>query len=296
MKNSTPSPSLYQSRFETAENGNIELTITIPWSVVSQRYDQTLKSLAEKITVKGFREGKAPLEMVAKQLGKQHVYEKMIPDLLTDAYLESVKNHKLRPVVNPKFQLTKTSENEDWELKATTAQLPDVNLNNYESAVKKELAPKKIWVPGKENEEEQENPEDQEKKLSNVFQALLKTVSFQVPQIIIDEEVTRLLSRLIDQTAKLGLTVEQYLDSIGKTSQELRKEYAKQAEEAVRLELILAAIADKEKITVEDKEIEEMIEASGDESVKKQLRSDNQRAYLHQLLRKRKVIDKLSSL
>lgn len=293
---STPGTSLFQTKFVRLTNGNVEMTITIPWPVVNEHQQKTLRQLAEKTTVKGFREGKAPLEMVAKQLGKQQLYEKMIPDLLTEAYVEAIKNHQLRPVVNPKFELKKSTENEDWELKATTAELPEIKLGNYEAEVKKELAPEKIWVPGKEEEKNENQEPNQQEKIGKVFQSLLKVVSFQVPEIIIEEEVTRLLSHLIDQTARLGITIEQYLESSGKNIVDLRKEYHQQAEEAVRLELILAAIADTEKLVVDDKEIEEMIGAAGDENVKKQLQTPTQKSYLRQLLRKRKVIDKLSAL
>ncbi|MCJ7827641.1 hypothetical protein MUP65_00640, partial [Patescibacteria group bacterium] len=166
---------------------------------------------------------------------------------------------------------------------ATTAQLPKVVLGDFKQKIIKELAPDRIWVPGKEPEKT-EKKEDQEKKLGKIFQALLKLNTFQIPEILIDEETSRLLSRLIDQTSRLGLTVEQYLQSIGKTADLIKKEYRKQAGEAIRLELLLAAIADQEKITVEDKEIEEMIQASGDKNVKKQLQTPSQKSYLKQIL------------
>lgn len=287
--------SLFQTKFERLENGNLEVVITIPWSVVETGYNQALIKTAAETTLKGFRKGKAPREMVEKNLGRKKIFEAMIPDLLTQGYVAALKNHDLHPIINPRFELVKAEDNTDWELKATTAELPKIELGDYKTKLKKELAPEKIWVPGKDTDDQKDQPTGQE-QMSKTFRTLVGAIKFEVAPLIVDEEVTRLISRLIDQTARLGITVDQYLQSIGKTSQQLREEYRQQAEEAVRLELILAAIANEEKITVTDQEVDEMIEASGDAKVKDQLKKPEQQVYLRQVLRKRKVIDILTSL
>ena len=105
-----------------------------------------------------------------------------------------------------------------------------------------------------------------------------------------------MLSRLIDQTGRLGLTVEQYLASAGKTQEQLRAEYQKQAENSLKTELILASIADEQNVTVKDEEVEKMIQATPDEKARKAMNNPAQKAYLKQLLRKRTVIDSLLKL
>ena len=50
-----------------------------------------------------------------------------------------------------------------------------------------------------------------------------------VPDILVDEEVNHMLSRLIDQTGRLGLTVEQYLNSSGRTLDQIKQEYSQTA-------------------------------------------------------------------
>jgi len=92
------------------------------------------------------------------------------------------------------------------------------------------------------------------------------------------------------------LTVEQYLASIGKTSDQIRTEYHQQAQDSLKLELILAAIADEQKIETSEEEVQKLIQAVPDEETKKSLDNQAQKAYIRQLLRKRKVIDNLSKL
>jgi len=71
-----------------------------------------------------------------------------------------------------------------------------------------------------------------------------------------------LLSDLIDQTKKLGLTVEQYLASTNRTIDTIRKEYEEQAKRTLTLEFALEDIADKESIFVSDDDIDTVIKSA----------------------------------
>jgi FKBP-type peptidyl-prolyl cis-trans isomerase (trigger factor) len=275
-------------------DGTLELTITVPKKRVTEAYQKALARLAKEAELKGFRKGKAPLKKVEEKLGKTKIYEEVLKTLIPEVYVEAVKEQKIKPIINPQISVVSLEENKDWQIKATTCELPEVKLGPYKAAVKKDLASEKIWVPGKDQEEK---PAEQESaRLNKIFQTLLKTISLQLPNLLIEEEINRMLSRLIDQTGRLGLTVEQYLASIGKTSEQIRQEYHQQAEEALKLELILSAIADEEKIKVTEAEVQKMVDAAPDAASKKAMDAPAQRAYLYQLLRKRKVIDKLSQL
>ena len=275
-------------------DGAIELTITIPKKRVAEAYKKTLTQLAKKIEVKGFRKGKAPLKKVEETIGKTKIYEEVLKTLVSTVYLEAVKEQNIKPIINPQISIVSLEEGKDWQIKAVSCELPKVDLGDYKGVVKKALASEKIWVPGKDKEKKTEKKESDH--LRKIFQVLLKTAKLQIPELLIQEEVNRMLSRLIDQTGRLGLTVEQYLASIGKTSDHLRQEYHQQAEKSLKLELILATIADQEKIKVDDEEIQKMIEVTPDEKTRKAMATPAQQTYLRQLLRKRRVIDNLVKL
>ncbi|MCX6725826.1 MAG: trigger factor [Candidatus Shapirobacteria bacterium] len=274
-------------------DGTLELTITIPWTRISETYKESLSHLAEKIAVKGFRKGKAPSKIVEEKIGKQEIFEETLKEILPKIYLEAVKEHQIQPIVNPQISVNSLEENKDWQIKAITCELPKAELGDYKGEIKKALNTEKIWVPGKD----QKTPEENEsQKLEKIFKTLIQTVKISIPTILLEDEINRMLSRLIDQTAKLGLTVEQYLASVNKTTEQIKKEYQTQAEKTLKLELILSTIADEEKIQVNDDEIQKMIEAIPDQKTKESFQIPEQKVYLKQLLRKRHVIDNLAKL
>jgi len=84
------------------------------------------------------------------------------------------------------------------------------------------------------------------------------------------------------------------LSSVGKTPEILRKEYQKQAEKTLKLEFILAEVAERESISIEPQEIDDFIKKAPDEKTKKAL--EGRRYYLASALRKQKTLDHLLSL
>ena len=108
------------------------------------------------------------------------------------------------------------------------------------------------------------------------------------------EEANRLLSDLIDRTRQLGLTMEQYLISKGKSREQLRAEYADEAKKNLTLEFALMEIAEAENITVNQTDIDNLLNNIKDEKEKEKLKSNSY--YLAHLLRQQKTIDFINNL
>lgn len=274
-----------------------ELEFTIPWKKAKEAYDKVLKETASKTTIKGFRKGKASLDLVEKSLDKESLYQEVIKRLLPETYQGAVKKHKLNPIISPKIQVTSLKKGQDWKFKATSCESPEVKLGNYQQAVKAELTKTKIWTPDKgkpSKKEDKEQSADQKMKITT--QTLLNDIKVEIPDILIEDEVNRMLSRLLDQVNALGMTIDQYLASRKMTKEQLKNTYKKQAQETIKLELILQTIVRDRKITIEEKEIDQMIQATPDEKLRQKLNTPLQRVYIASILSKRKAIDYLINL
>ena len=105
-------------------------------------------------------------------------------------------------------------------------------------------------------------------------------IKIDLSDLLINDERDRLLSRLLEQIQKLGLTIEQYAPSNNKTVPQIKEEYRATAANTLKLELILQTIAEDRKLKADEKEIDKMIAAAGDEQLKKQLNTPAERAYL----------------
>jgi FKBP-type peptidyl-prolyl cis-trans isomerase (trigger factor) len=274
-------------------DGTIELTITVLWKDVSSVYDHIIDHAVEHAELPGFRKGKAPKKLVEEKLDTSKVYEDVIRELLPTIYNEVVTEEKLKPIISPKVELKEAKEDSDWQIVIYTCEKPAVTLGDYKKAVNegKTARHKKIWVPGQEKEEK-DKKEDKGPTLDEILLWVLDTISINIPDMLLEQEVNRLLSALIDQTKTLGLTVEQYLASTGKNSESIRKEYEEQARRTITLEFGLEEIADKEKILVEDDDIDKVINSAKTEEEKQSLK--DQRYYIASVLRRQKTLDALA--
>lgn len=274
-----------KSQITRGENGTITLTITIPADRVKKVLTEEISHAVANTTVSGFRKGKAPRNLVEAQLDQPKIREEVLRKLLPEFYLEAIKEHDIKPVITPKIHVEKMDEEKDWEFSATLAEAPEVKLNNYKDAVKKITAKSKIIIPGKEVAPP---------SMEEILKPILETATITIPPMLVEGEVDRLLSQMLDEVRRLGLTLDQYLASTGKKVEDLKKEFTQKAESDIKLEFILQKIAEEEKITVEPKEIDEALQKVKDEGERAAL--ENNMYMLASILRQQKTLDYIKSL
>lgn len=273
------------SAIQKTEDGTITLTVTIPWKEVSEAKKQTIEKLSQETELPGFRKGKAPKNLIEEKLNSQVVRDETLRALLPKYYLDAVAEHKLNPIISPLIHIHSFEDDKDWQFTAKTAEPPKIALGNYKENVKKITAKSKIVIPGKA---------EQPPNFEEIAQEILKSSSLNVPKIIVDREVEKLLSQTLDEIKRLGLTLDQYLASTGKTVENLRKEHEAKASNDIKLELILQKIAEEEKIQVSDKEIGDAVKNAKTEEERKSLEAN--KYLLASILRQQKTLEFLRSL
>ena len=104
----------------------------------------------------------------------------------------------------------------------------------------------------KNNEEKQKSETEDE-----AIKAVCDNVNIEIPSGMIETEIDRMLEDMEGRLRYQGIGLDQYLQIIGKTRDEMRKEYEETAKESVKSRLVLEKIAEKENIVPEEKQIKE---------------------------------------
>lgn len=276
-----------KSSITRSDDNSITIQVTVPWANIEKTREEVENDMAKKVSVPGFRKGMTPLNIAKQNLSKEQINEEILRKALPKYYIEAVKEHNINPVITPRIHVDAFEEGTDMVFTADTCEEPKVDLKNYKDEVKKVTAKSKIILPGKE---------DQEKKppLDEILEVLISNTNISIPKILIDQETNRLLSQMIDELKTLGLTLEQYLASRGKTGDQMRQEYEKKAERDLKVEFLLRKISDTEKITVDDKDIQQVLSTLKDEKQKTEL---SQNKYLlASIIRQQKTLDFLENI
>lgn len=77
-----------------------------------------------------------------------------------------------------------------------------------------------------------------------------------VPDVMVEDEITRMIQEIGQQLSYQGLTVENYLQYMGKDMSEMRNEFREDAAKKVGTRIVLMSIIDKENIQVSEEEME----------------------------------------
>lgn len=80
--------------------------------------------------------------------------------------------------------------------------------------------------------------------------------SFELPPILIDSEIGQMFAQMEEDIKRAGLSVDDYLNHMKKTREDLKKEWTPTAEKRARLQLVLNEIAKKESILPEKEAVE----------------------------------------
>ena len=289
-------PKKVSSSIAKSNDGKIQLTFSIPFNQIKEAKEKVASEIGKDIQVPGFRKGNAPLDKVISQIPQNTLVEKTLGKILPKLIAEAIKENKIKPAVYPRFELVKATEGEDWQIRATTCELPQINLGNYKKTIVGAARAKTIWTPDKDKQEKKKELTREEKE-QEIIKTLLETIKIDIPKLLIDEEVNHRLSGLLGRIEKLGLSLESYLSSIGKTPETLRQEYETQAKEVIKLNFILNKIADEEKIKIEENQIKETLKVSaGDPKLAERLDTPEQRRIIESVLRRKGALDALTAL
>ena len=128
-----------------------------------------------------------------------------------------------------------------------------------------------------------------------VVKALCENTKVDIPSGMIEAEVDRMYKDLETRLSYQGAKLEQYLKMMGKTEEEVKKEYEPQAKEGIKSRLAIEAVIKAEKIEATDKEVEdklkEMAKSYGKENDKEFLKNENVKNYIKESIESEKALE-----
>ena len=147
----------------------------------------------------------------------------------------------------------------------------------------------------KKKQQKQNDEKAKYETQDEVMKAVCKEMKVEIPSGMIETETENMLRDMEQRLSYQGLKLDQYLQMMGKSKEDMKKEYEPQAEEAIKSRLALEAVIKAEKIEVADidvdEKIKEMAKNYGRENDEEFLKNENVRNYIKQGLESEKAIE-----
>ena len=87
------------------KNRQVNLDVDLDDKDLEPYYKIGYKKLVKKITIPGFRKGKAPYHIIESQYGKETIISEALDNILSDKTTEAIKESKLESYMPPKIEL-----------------------------------------------------------------------------------------------------------------------------------------------------------------------------------------------
>ena len=112
------------------DTNTVELVVEVKGDEFKNAVDAAFKKNIAKMTVPGFRKGKAPRKMIEKLYGEGVFYDDAVNALYPSAYEAAVLEAGITPVDQPKVDVT-SIDAEGFEFTATVTVKPEAQVKDY---------------------------------------------------------------------------------------------------------------------------------------------------------------------
>jgi len=125
---------MYKASVVGVDDERTILEITVDESRVSEAVARALRRVGARVSIPGFRKGRAPRALLERFVSREAIYDEAIQDFAPEAYEAALSETGLRPVDEPEFDGLSDADLETGDplvFKVKFTASPEVKLGDY---------------------------------------------------------------------------------------------------------------------------------------------------------------------
>ncbi len=115
---------------EKVTPSQVKIAVAVDRDMWKGAQEKAFNKVSAKVSVPGFRPGKAPKSLLKERVNPEAVWNEAIENVLTPVYAEVLGEEKLSPAFRPNVSITKLSD-EELEVVYQVVLVPEVTLGEY---------------------------------------------------------------------------------------------------------------------------------------------------------------------
>ena len=147
------------------ETNKYELEIEVPAEDFNKAIDEVFKTEGKKITIPGFRRGKAPKAFIEKYYGESVFFEAAVDRLYRPALMDAVEASGLEVISIGQADITEVSKANGVQMKVTVVVKPEITIEGYKGI---EASKKKVEVTDEDVSAELAKVQDRNSRMVTV--------------------------------------------------------------------------------------------------------------------------------
>jgi len=149
---------LYQRKMKwkakKLKDSEIEILFEVSPEELNEFRERVILDLKKDFEMKGFRKGKAPKEIVFKEIGEEKIWQETVRLTVEESYLKYMAKEKIEPLSSPKIEVLSTDKSplkKPFIFKVNFSVLPKIKLPDYRK-ITSEIKRRKVSVKKEEIE------------------------------------------------------------------------------------------------------------------------------------------------
>lgn len=116
---------------ETLEGNKVKVSVEIDEVEFDRNIDQAFRKIAKEVRIPGFRQGKAPRQLLEAQIGTGAARSQAIQDAVPEYLSQAVREHKIDLIATPSIEVTKGEVEGVVGFDATCEVRPVITVSGY---------------------------------------------------------------------------------------------------------------------------------------------------------------------
>ena len=117
---------------ENKKGLNKDLKVFVDKKTIGSFMNDKYEEIKKTVSIKGFRPGKVPTEVLKRQFGKA-IFGEVLDKILKETSAKAIEENKIKPAGQPKIDLKTYGEDKDLEYIISVTELPKVEIKSIES-------------------------------------------------------------------------------------------------------------------------------------------------------------------
>ena len=113
------------------------IRIEVPLKTVAEELDSAYKELGRVVTIKGFRKGKVPRNVLRQRFGRR-MEDEVLARVIADSFEAALIQHRVQAVSKPELERGELKEGKPYKFTARVEVRPEIELNEIRFDVQEE--------------------------------------------------------------------------------------------------------------------------------------------------------------
>ena len=150
------------------------LSVVVDKKMIQKKMDERLKELQKEVSLKGFRPGKVPPEVIKSQFGKS-IYGEVIDKILRETSTKAIDEKKIKVAGQPKIDLKTFGEGKDLNYELQIDSLPEITLKPFDKykatefkvKIEEKIINQKLDELSKQNKQFEDKKDEEKAKIGD---------------------------------------------------------------------------------------------------------------------------------